>query len=342
MRLPARIIQAIAVLLTLSTNASGADGLFDDDSILDIELAGPLQVLIDEKKDRQQLPFVLRAGGIDHEIKVRVRGKSRLRVCSFVPMRLNFPGDVAEESIFAGQDKLKLATHCRSRKSDMSNLLEEYLAYRIFNVISDVSFRVRLLRVNYVDSDNRLRDAPFTRYAFVIEDDDALAKRVGAVAVDLPGIVLSRFDEEQAALMYLFQYMIGNTDWSLVTAWEEDACCHNGKLIERDEKVLYIPYDFDLAGLVNARYAKPDPSLSIRSVKIRRYRGFCMERTTIESALDQIVARRSKIMGLVDGIDALLEKGADEPRRYLEAFFKLADNRKKLFKAIEGYCLPPD
>ena len=342
MRLPDKISRTLAVLLMLAANASRADGLFDDHSILDVELVGPLQVLIDDKKDRQQLPFVLRADGIEHEIKVRVRGKSRLRVCSFVPMRLNFPGDVPEESVFAGQDKLKLATHCRSRKGDVPNLLEEYLAYRIFNVISDDSFRVRLLRVTYEDSDGRVRDAPFTRYAFVIEDDEALAERVGAVAVDLPGIVLSRFDEKQAALMYLFQYMIGNTDWSLVTAFEEEACCHNGKLVKRDEKVLYIPYDFDLAGLVNARYAKPDPSLNIRNVKTRRYRGFCMERSTVEAALDHIVARRSEIMALVDEIDALLEKDAAEPRRYLEAFFKQVENRNKIFKAIERYCLPPD
>ena len=342
MRMPEQLVRVFVVLLMLAANASHADGLFDDAAILDVELIGPLKELIDDKKDRKQLPFVLRAGGIDHEIKVRVRGKSRIRVCTFVQMRLNFSSDVPEQSIFFGQGKLKLATHCRAHKSDTPNLLEEYLAYRIFNIISDVSFSVRLLRVNYVDNVNRRRDAPFTQYAFVIEDDAALAERVDAIPVELPGIVLSRFDEKQAALMYLFQYMIGNTDWSLVTAFDEEACCHNGKLIERGSKVLYVPYDFDLSGLVNARYAKPDPSLNIRNVRTRRYRGFCMERATVESALDHIVARQTEIMGLVDELEALQDKDAAEPRRYLGEFFKQAENRQKFMKAVDRHCLPAD
>lgn len=331
--------RCLLLLIIATARPSIADTLFDDTTVIDVDLVGPLTPLIDTKKDRHEMPFLLRVNGIEHDVKVRVRGKSRIRVCTFAPIRLNFNSDIPAESVFVGQDKLKLVTHCHKDKGAEAYVFKEYLAYRTFNVISDISFRVRLLRINYVDSEGRLDAALYVRHAFAIEGNDALAARMNVVSVELPGIVLNRLDQEQAALMYVFQYLIGNTDWSLVTAADEEVCCHNGTLFKRDKSLFYVPYDFDLAGLVAARYAKPDPSLNIRSVKTRRYRGFCLDRSMLKTALDRIVERKSKILGLLDEVEAMDDKQANRASKYLEAFFEEAEKRDKLLKKFEKSCL---
>lgn len=134
------------VILTIASHA-GASPLFDDDAAIDVELTGPVSTLIRKKKDRIEQPFLLRANGVEHEIRVRVRGKSRLRVCDFPPLRLNFSGQETSGTVFAGQEELKLVTHCRNRATAQTDALQEYSAYRIFNLLSDVSYKVRLLRI---------------------------------------------------------------------------------------------------------------------------------------------------------------------------------------------------
>ena len=135
---------------------AGASPMFGDQEILDIALTGPLNTLIKDKKNSEELPFVLTAKGVEHAVKVRVRGKSRLRVCKFPPLRINFTKRDSADSVFAEQDKLKLVTPCREGQRSQDDILEEYAAYRMFNLISDVSYRVRLLRITYLDSDGQL------------------------------------------------------------------------------------------------------------------------------------------------------------------------------------------
>ncbi len=123
--------------------------------------------LFEEENDRKELPFVLRTNDVEHSIKVRIRGKSCRRVCTFLPLRINFAVDGTAQSIFEGQDKLKLVTHCREYNSAQLDTLEEYAAYRIFNLISDVSYKVRLLHITYTDTDGRLKENTFDRYGFL-------------------------------------------------------------------------------------------------------------------------------------------------------------------------------
>ncbi|MCJ7592585.1 MAG: hypothetical protein MUO51_14665, partial [Woeseiaceae bacterium] len=144
------------VLIALFSQVA-ASPLFEDDAVLEISIVGPLSSLIDEKKNREELPFVLRANDNEFPIKVRVRGKSRMRVCDFPPLRINFSDDTTKQTVFADQDKLKLVTHCRNGASDQADVLKEYAAYRIFNLISDVSYKVRLARITYSDTDQGMQ-----------------------------------------------------------------------------------------------------------------------------------------------------------------------------------------
>ena len=44
--------------------------------------------------------------------------------------------------------------------------------------------------------------------------------------------------------MFIFQYLIGSTDWSIVAAEADEYCCHNVDLFEIDASLLVVPYDF--------------------------------------------------------------------------------------------------
>ena len=219
----------------------GASPLFDDNAVIDVELTGPIESLIRKKDDRTEQLFVLKASGVEQHVQVRVRGKSRLRICKFPPLRLNFSDSDTEQTVFAGQDKIKLVTHCRSNDASQVDALQEYATYRIFNIISDISYRVRLLHITYRDTDERRKDEVLERYGFLLESDHELAARVGGHPVNVTGISLRSLDEDHAAAVYIFQYLIGNTDWSFVMADGDDVCCHNGDILDIDSKRYYAP-----------------------------------------------------------------------------------------------------
>jgi hypothetical protein len=330
---------SISIILALAwMTGSNAETLFDDDATIEATLRGPISTLVEHASDRDEYDFNITVGGTAVGLKVRARGNSRLRVCKFPPLRFNFSEGAAEENLFAGQDVLKVITHCNDKSKDAGNVYNEYLAYRIFNLLSDNSYRVRLFRITYVDTDgHQLFDTP--QHAFVLESNEALAARIGATPARIPAVAYSRLDDVQATLVYVFQYLIGNTDWSLVTADSDEFCCHNGDLFERDEKLVMVPYDFDLAGLVNASYARPDSSLRLKSVKSRRYRGYCTAPERVRIALETVKQQRAKIIELTTSIPAVSDRDLAARKNYLIDFFEQSENEEQLLKLFERRCL---
>jgi hypothetical protein len=325
--MPAFRISA-ALLAVMLLSPLHATPLFDDMSIVDATLEGPLGELMSDAEGREQLAFELLVGGTEHPIKVRLRGKSRLRVCDFLPMRLNFKKSEVDGTLFEGQDKLKLVVPCHA---------SEYAVYRILNLLTHASYRVRLLRITFrdigrIDDDIRL-------HAFLLEPASQLAQRLGGRELELPEVALDWMDGDHMALVYVFQYLIGNFDWSLVRPQEEKTCCHNGTLVETDAKILYVPYDFDLSGFVNAPYAYPPPELRIDKVTQRRYRGFCTERDTLKKALHTVVSNRQEIAALIESLPVLSDKNKNSRMSYLDQFFRAAENEDKLLKRFENRCL---
>ncbi len=327
-----------ATLTVLAFSSAAATPLFDNESVVDIELVGPIGTLIDGASTDPELPFTLRAEGVEHQIQVRLRGKSRLRVCSFPPLRLNFVASAVEDTVFEDQDKLKLVTHCRDNERAEQDMLLEYAAYRIFNVISDTGYRVRQVRITYVDtSDEGATIGP--KHGFLIEPPDELGERIGAEEVELEGVARTGVEPVQAALVYIFHYLIGNTDWSLVTADGDDYCCHNLHLFRGEQGTYTVPYDLYLSGLVNARYAEPDPSLGITRVTRRLYRGYCVSPDALASALDRIVELQEEILAVPAAVEGLSEQESERARDYLQQFFEQAENRDRMLSRFEQRCI---
>lgn len=330
---------AVLAAVTLGGHASaGSLPLFESDVVIEFELAGPFSSVIDSIPERERYPATITIGDRQLDVMIRIRGNSRLRVCKFPPLRVYF-GDDTAGTPFEGLKSLKLVTHCYDSERGDDNLAEEFAAYRIFNVLTPYSYRTRALRISYRDTESEPGAAPAVRHAFFLESRKLLAARIGAEPIDVAGVRLSELEPQQAATMYVFQYLIGNTDWSLTTSYTDDECCHNVDLVRRDDLLYTLPYDFDLAGLVNPPYAKPDPSLRISRVTIRRYRGYCIERSHLQGALDHVLGQRAAIFDTLRQIPIAHDKQVDKMSKYLEPFFRKAAEDDKLAVRFEKRCL---
>ncbi len=276
----------------------------------------------DRSRESEEIPGrVIVAGGdgrpVEIPVEVKTRGNFRLRpdICSLPPLRLDFPSQEVFGTPFDGQDKLKLVTVCRDRGGYDQNLLEEYLAYRLYNLVTDASFRVQRVEITYLDTVGE--HAVATRAAFLIEDDEALAARLHGRVLDVPGMPAETLAPRELGLMYLFQYMIGNTDWSTGGG-------HNMEFVQVGDSILAIPYDFDFSGLVDAPYAGPAPSVAdqIRSVRDRLYRGYCLESIDHPAVLARFQEVRGEMLALVNTLEGLSFASRLRARRYLQEFFE--------------------
>ncbi|MDF1548982.1 MAG: hypothetical protein P1P88_14250 [Bacteroidales bacterium] len=125
--------------------------------------------------------------------------------------------------------------------------------------------------------------------------------------------------------MSLFQYLIGNTDWSV-------KALHNIKLLWRDslQKPVAVPFDFDFSGLVNAPYALPAESLPINLVKERYYNGYARKLNELEANLLIFKEKKEDIYHLVHSIEGLEKKYIDETLEYFDQFYLIADHPEKI------------
>ncbi len=313
--------------------------LFSSNDVLELTLEANFDKLKgDRKQESEYRPAVLRLTADDGSeraigLKIKTRGKFRLKrsTCSFPPLRLNFPKGSLAGTVLDGQNKIKLVTHCRDRSSYEQNVIEEYLVYRSYNLMTDNSFRARLARITYVDS--RGKDDPETHYAFFIEEDDAMAERLGGRMLEVKQVHPMHLSARDAVRLEVFQYMVGNTDWSMVYF-------HNIKLLRSTEGLhLPIPYDFDWAGFVSPPYARPDPSLDIRSVKDRIYRGFCRPQFDFGSTYGEFLELRPQFEELYRAQEGLDEDRVKDALKYVDDFYEvISSNRAE--RRIERACRP--
>jgi len=276
-------------------------------------------------------------GPKDIPVKIGSRGHFRLmpRNCDFVPIRVEIEkaGDArAAGTVFEGQKSLKLGTHCRGDREYDNYTLKEYLTYRLFNLVTPLSFRARLARATYVDATTKKTIT--TRYAIFTEHENDVARRFGGRVVELPRIKFDDLDAPTLNRMMLFEYMIGNTDFSI---W----ALHNVRIVQdRNRKLYAVPYDFDLTGLVHPPYAAPDPKLPIRSVVDRLYRGPCRSTEDVDAAAESFRARRSDMFTMLDSMKDIEPLVRGEAKSYLESFFRTIEKPDTIKRQFVNGCKP--
>lgn len=329
-----------------------ATALFASHEPLTFTIEAPLSTIFkDRGEERNERPAKLIVVGNDGQpmsldVDVRTRGKTRAerRICEFPPLRLDF-NKKGNGTVFEGQNALKLVVHCQDGRTEYNQyVLQEYLAYRMYNLLTDRSFNARLARVTYVDTDGK-RDT-VTRNAFLLEDVDDVAARNGVQALRIRAVPPQLVDPRSIALVGVFEYVIGNPDWSLFTVepTEED-CCHNTVPIGAEGGPIFsVPYDFDVSGIVNTRYANrlfaPETrDLGIRRVRERAYRGLCASDQHLPEIFALFNEKRDAIYALYRGQPGLDAEVVKETLEYLDAFYETINDPAKREREIERRCI---
>jgi hypothetical protein len=320
------LIGLAAVAAPAAVSAQPTDTpLFASDTPIRITIQGPIGVIARGAEDSttpRDATLTLTGTAQAYPIRLSARGITRRlkETCSFPPLRVEFTQPPAKDSLFAKQKRLKLVTLCRSSEGYQQHVLLEYAAYRIFNLITPLSYRARLATVDYAEPNGKVST---TRWGFFLEDLNDAAKRNGTTEAQVSNRILaSQINPAQAGRVALFEYMIGNLDWSMRAAPQGEACCHNTKLIVGPGGTMVpLPYDFDYSGLVDAPYAIPPEGFSIKNVKSRVYQGYCRFNVKALAAAAEFRARRPAIEAMFGQIPGMSAGTRTKALSYLGGFF---------------------
>lgn len=312
--------------------------IFEDKEVMKISIESDFKSLVKNKFKGEYQPAVLKYNESDsvvvtRHIKIKPRGNMRRRTCQYPPLKLNFPKKEVVIKMIKEFDKMKMVVKCSKAKINEQYLLSEYYAYKIFNTITDYSFRVKLIEVTYIDTGGKYKTG--ASYAYIIESIDQLAMRHGSSPVETAKIADHLTNQNQLALVYLFQYFIGNTDWSVSGR-------HNMAMIKPEEsddrRPFPIPYDFDNAGIVNTNYATPDPSLGIESVRERLYRGLCLDEDVVKQASEQFIHSKEAIYEIYNNSGLLDKAVLTNTLHYIDEFYRIIENENSFRSNILDMC----
>jgi hypothetical protein len=312
--------------------------LFEKDDLLELSLRFDITAFKRNKSKEEYLPAILtlylnKTDSINKDIKIRARGQTRRTICSFPPIRLNFKKSESPNDEFKNIDKLKLVTHCEPGHQIYT--LKEYLIYKLYNVLTDYSYRVRLARINYINTGKKSK--PDIEYAYFIEPADVLGKRVNCTEVKTANLTQKNIRPEMMDRMAIFNYFIGNTDWSVPIK-------HNVTILaqsfpENPNLAAIVPYDFDYSGLINADYAVPYVGLGLKSVLERRYLGICRSQEVFMRELKEFSDKKKEMIKVINDFPYLNAKTKKEMIMYLEGFFRDFDKHNIIVYKLLNECL---
>jgi hypothetical protein len=266
-------------------------------------------------------------------VRIKTRGIWRLKNCEYPPIRLNFTGEDTKRTIFHGLDQPKLVNYCRNDDTYEQYVLQEFQLYRVYQLLTPASHAARLLKLTYADSADSKPVA--TRYAFIEEEPGSLAARNNGKMMKIKGATPDNLEPLSDAIVGFFQYMIGNTDWAI-------SALHNAEIIGKTNgDFIPVVYDFDFSGAVNARYATVDPKLTIRRVRERLYRGYCVPQEEYPNVVALFNAKKDSIYALYkDRLGQLLKPDiVNETLKYYDEFYKTINDPRSMKREIIEACL---
>ncbi len=312
-------------------------GLFDAEKPLDLCLEADFDELLDVGAETDYRPAMMYLDfgdslRLEFAMKIRPRGNTRLASCYFPPLTLNFPaGDIRLSSLH-GLDKIKKVTPCLEGEHYQNLVLREYLVYRLYRVLTDWSFRVRLLRMEWQDKGSR--DRVLRAWGFLIEEEERFALRSGLAEVKSDTLDFADLQSRQLALLAVFQYLIGNGDWSVPGR-------HNVKIFRQlaGEPGIAVPYDFDFSNMVNAHY--PEEAVTVLDIPAPppQYKGPCIPPEILDEVISTFQEHRE---GLIREIAAFPYLPVDEKGKMLDqlsAFLRQLESPSRLRQVVHAGCL---
>ncbi len=327
-----------SLLEPVSTNIDNLT-IFEDSDPLCITLKYDITSFIRHKMKSEYINAEFRlhlteTDSIIKNIRLKARGNFRKGHCFFPPIYLNFKTDPIENTELGGYRKMKLVTHCSQSKSYENYIFREYLVYKLYNLFTDKSFRVKLLNIKYIDTGKRNHN--YEQIGFLIEPLELLIDRTNSVEINSDFVKSGNIIEDEMDVVALFHYMIANTDWRAKGG-------HNMKYIksltEMTTRITPVPYDFDYSGFVNTNYAMPQEWTSINSITEREYLGYCRNnKEAYLRAIECFAQKKDSVYETIESFTHLNEKDKKRLVRFIDEFYWLVERPNVLMSIIEREC----
>lgn len=320
-----RLLVCICCGLVLCTGLQAQD-LFQETTPLQMSMMMDIVALQAQRHDSAKymstrIRYVDAQGAQTLKGEVRPRGNFRLKeaVCAFPPLKLKVKKTERQGTLFAGHSSLKLVTHCA--REDLIH--KEYLAYRLYQELCPYHFKVRLAQISYIDLQS---SQPVEQHwAFFIEDDDHMARRLGGEKAKDPHFVPNDLDSAILTLLHVYHYFIANMDWNV----EEPK---NMDFVEKEGHApIPVPYDFDFSEWVNAPYTGLTSSFNRR-----RMRRICRTEAEFKTVIDLFLARKTVLFELVESYSDLPKGERNRMRRLMISFYKELQNGKFMEKCLQA------
>ena len=310
--------------------------LFDSDDLLEISIRFDLAGYLRKNAKGDSFDAVMTfyfsdKDSLNKKINIKYRGESRFKNCKFSPMQITFKKPLYANSDSGKIKKMKLVTHCEQGTMYDEYILREYLVYKLFNVITDTSFRVRLLKVNYIDTKRSRK--PIRQYGFFIEPIDLLAERTNSVVVKTTTLTQRHIVPDVMDRVAIFNYMISNWDWSIPGQ-------HNVAIIKTMKYDvaglgIAIPFDFDLTGVVNADYAIPPPGMEITTNRERLFSGICRSKEVFQEELKKFLNMKGRLYSVINEYPYLNKSSKRDITIFLDQFFDQIEKQKNLDNLVD-------
>ena len=307
--------------------------LFASDDLLEMELYFNIPALLNDREKEQKFDAAILYYDSDstkHELKtqIRVRGNFRRKEanCAFPPFSLYFDKANTANSIFEGQKKIKFVSHCNG--GDM--VLEEYLIYKTYAILTNNAYKVRLANINYVDFSGDVMT--FNAFAFMLENTKKMGKRLDGKIIKPDSIYFEELNSRSVAMISLFQYLIGNTDWDF-------SMQKNFKYLERnDSHIIPIAYDFDLAEVINSYYPTHESIFGKEAIERRTFKCIEIEKDVFFDAVNTMKSKKEQIYDLYLEFPYLSNTRKIEILNYYEEFFDKLKRKHKLYRELKKVC----
>jgi hypothetical protein len=328
------IILSIGLLVFASFSNPLPQRFEDEKTIFDMESPVRISIKFDmdhiiNDREIEELPALIHIttedGSAEIEASVEVRGNFRRKKenCDFPPIRMRLKKGKLERSIFGRNRNIKLVTHCKENSDQFLQYMgKEYTTYKIHNLISPYSFRVKMVEITYIDEKNRLE--PLTNQAFLIEDVDELAKRHQMKEFE-GKLTADSIDHDNLLTTSVFQFMIGNTDWIIQFS-------KNLKFLRDEHKTILVPYDFDYTALVGTEYTLPGGQTTLMPPQ-RKFKGPCYESDELMAEFVRFNNKKDEIFEVISESPYLKSRTKSEMKNYINEFYRIIKSKAK----VRGY-----
>ncbi len=308
--------------------ASVLDLMLEEDETLTLELASNFEQLKDSRRQQEYQDAVLTLSGdqgqtLQQEVQIKARGKFRCIRCDMPPVKIKFYKDTLRSAGLSKMNELKLVIPCRQGDEYKTFLFKEFLTYRLYNVLTDRSYRVKRvdLQFNCTESETEYQLQP----AFILEHEEELVKRLNAKVIDTTGMPPSTYAREDYLRFQLFQFMIGNTDWIPPTE-------HNFGVIKikGENTFVPIPFDFDFSGLVATDYSVPNSMTGLSTVQDRFFMGNGWSEAELEAGFQFFREKKEALLTVIEQFEELDKRERKQMAKYIEGFYDIIDSPREV------------